>query len=409
VLSTTSPTISGASTSLTVAEFDALTAIVDGWKEVTKRFSTIPNMGTISGDPVWQWSATGETAPNRWEVLIVNATAVSGIPGNLQNLVPSAQRLDTATYGAFGSGQSALLTWQAPTVSGVATADASSDAVVMFSTDMPTITGVAVAEFSLSVTGIGRECSLDPSCIPTAILGNRVTWSAISTASVAATGFGYYELQRMDTEDTDWQTIMLINSQSTTAFVDWEARIGLLTSYRIRALNTFNFPGAWSLTVSRTIAAPGVTGVTGNAGVLIFTSNVRQSGVNFVAYAQVFGEEVTEPVGFVEAGWQQLQPMYGKNFLTAFRSVERGGEQFSRTLLAQKAATTGPILDKAVMALRDLAWDDLPYVCVRTEQGDRWFANVAVPDIDIRRYRRLQLVQVVITEVSDTPFAVESV
>jgi hypothetical protein len=71
-------------------------------------------------------------------------------------------------------------------------------------------------------------------------------------------------------------------------------------------------------------------------------------------------------------------------------------------ILVQAAAITVPSLAD-FKGLRDLAWDDLPYVCVRDELGNRWFANVLVPAGETKRNRRLYLAQIRVTEVTDTP------
>jgi hypothetical protein len=76
-------------------------------------------------------------------------------------------------------------------------------------------------------------------------------------------------------------------------------------------------------------------------------------------------------------------------------------------LLVQNAAVPPPIVENAFQSLRDMAWESLPYVCVLTNQGDRWYAAVEVPSGTISRTRRLQLVQVKITEVGDEPYPVD--
>ena len=87
----------------------------------------------------------------------------------------------------------------------------------------------------------------------------------------------------------------------------------------------------------------------------------------------------------------------------AMRPTERGGVQFSRTILVNNVAVPVPSLDEGFRSLRDLAWAQLPYVCVRDELGNRWFANVAVPSGRVRDRRTTYLGQVLITEVTATP------
>lgn len=210
-------------------------------------------------------------------------------------------------------------------------------------------------------------------------------------------GFGYYELQRSDAY-TDWQTILQATSPTVTGFNDTEARIGVQSDYRMRQVNVHGFEGPWSSTVSAT--APASTGV---SYFLSFTSNEDQTGAHALAYAEVWDGNPSEDFTYFEGtGMMQFQRMYGRDFQMGFHALERGGAQFERTLLVQNAAVSPPVLERAFTSLRDLAWETFDYVCVRTNQGDRWFAAVEVPSGTISRGRKLQLVQVRITEVATT-------
>jgi hypothetical protein len=400
--------LSGSTAAITVADFDALAEIIDGWREVTLRFATPPSMGAVAGNPAWTWSAVGETAGNRWEIMAACAPAISGIPGNLFNLVPSPNQLGTATYEP-PLGDTVELTWMpqgitSPFVSG-ASADQGCDAVLMFSQDPPTVTGVSLTQLTQTVTGIGLDCGSSPCCIPTGIGYQRVTWSA---TTLPLTGFGAYELQRFDTApNASFQTIMLCTSPTITGFNDFEARVGMTSVYRIRALNILNFAGAWSAQVSGAPPTPGVYGGCGDAsGALIFTSNAAQSGIYNAAYVPQWEGSVLEDFGLPESGFVQFQHMYGQNGVVAFHGTERGLETFSRTVLLQAAAIS-PIRMADAATIRDLAWADLPYVCVRDDIGDRWFANVRVPNVAVRLNRTKYMARLDITELTDTPAAVD--
>ena len=98
--------------------------------------------------------------------------------------------------------------------------------------------------------------------------------------------------------------------------------------------------------------------------------------------------------------------MFDRDFFTAFRPLERGGEQFSRTLLVQAAAIAPPTLGD-FRALRDMAWDTVSYICVRDEDGNRWLANVVVPSGRVQRSRTLYFAQVNVAEVTATPSPVD--
>lgn len=606
-----SPTItgSGLNVQITPTEFDALDEITAGWKEVTLRFTTAPSMGTGT-NPQWRWSATGESAGNRWEVLGAIAPALSGVGGNLQNLVPSPNQLSAATYGQPSAGATINLGWipgYAPPVTAT-TDDQTSDATLMFAQDMQTISGFSVSTTSQEVVGIGLDCGIDPCCIPTDILYNQLSWSLPVNTGVAtdlfdrtvaaggwgtasdgkvwttsgtaanfsvngsqgaiapstlgasrmawvnvggpnqdvkvlfeindtpesgslvagisarltdssnlyrvefrysATGnpdlrirktvagststlveedvpglqtsttrwmylrlqvhgnvlmakvwgvdveepgwmltttdgdlttgnnagviarddtgaaapssffyddftvrapdywFGSYELQRQDTIDTDWQTIMRATGPSTTGFNDYEARVGIASSYRIRGIDVYDFAGPWSSTVSATISSPGVSGSCLDGGhILIFTSNERQDGSINLAYSSVWEDRVQEDFVFPEANSVQLQALYNRDFFTAFRPTERGGEQFSRNVLVQAAAISAPTLADFT-SLRDMAWDDVSYICVRDEDGNRWFATVLVPGGRVTHFRKLYIAPVTVIEVTDTPSEVD--
>lgn len=231
---------------------------------------------------------------------------------------------------------------------------------------------------------------------------------SIDNIIVTEASFGAFELQRQDTIDTTWQTIMEATSPTVSGFNDYEARVGILSSYRIRATNVLNFPGPWSSTITSTIPAPGITalGMGADDHVMIFTSNEVQSGAINLAYSNAWEGRVDEQFNFPEAGFVQLQAMYNKDFFTAFHPTERGGERFSRTLLVQAAAISAPTLADFT-SLRDMAWADVPYICVRDEDGNRWFATVLVPSGNVRRFRKLYLADVDIIEVTDTPSPVD--
>ncbi len=208
-----------------------------------------------------------------------------------------------------------------------------------------------------------------------------------------------YELQRLDTVDNVWQTI---SSQSVCVVMmnDYEARVGIQSSYRIRTCNIGGFCGPWSSTVNFTLAAPGITGADDGNSVLIFTSN--QAPLASLAYIMNFEGPPIEDFGFAEAGFVQLRTQYQRDFFTAFHGTERGGEQFSRLVLTQAGAIAPEALAD-FKELRDLAWASLPYVCVRDELGDRWFANVRVPGGNVRNNRRLYLANIGVTETTNTP------
>ncbi|HEY0698386.1 MAG TPA: hypothetical protein VGD43_11325, partial [Micromonospora sp.] len=173
--------------------------------------------------------------------------------------------------------------------------------------------------------------------------------------------------------------------------------------YRIRMLHRIGVGGPWSATVAATIPKPGVTGTRVDVGVLLLTSNHNPAGnLAYVMAPDRGGEEFTFP----EAGQVDLQAMYGRDYRTAMRPLERGGVEFTRTLLVNAAAVPADTMDRGFRGLCDLAWDSVPYVCVRDELENRWLSALLVPSGSVRRGRKrghLHLAQVTVVEVTDTP------
>ena len=597
---------SGMSVQITPPEWDALPEIIDGWKEITLQFPTPPTMGAGT-TPTWRWSAAGELVGNRWEVLGATAPAISGVPGNLLNLIPSPNQLSAATYGAPSAGATVNEGWvpqYAPPVSATAD-DQTSDAVLIFAQNYAAPGSFTVVGASQAVSGIGLDCGINPCCIPTSINYNQVSWATITGAAgdffdrtvaagnwgtsssghlwtvvasnpsdfsvngskglvlmnsvnverrgtvvvgtpdqhvqadlltpvlatgatldeglllrhsastdyywigaqiettnsitlrlvkrvgglltqvlsvaldqqhsttvprtieaqivgstiqartwlsdqpkpdawqmttvdtslttgnnagiifrattantsgtytaeadnflVSPIGWGSYELQRDDAYG-DWQTIMLATNPGLISFRDCEARIGLASTYRIRAVDSYGFNGTWSSEVSITSTAPGISGgCVADGHILVFTSNEIQDGTSNLAYSSVWEGQVSEDFSFVEASFTQLQTMYNKDFFTAFRPLERGGDRFQRTVLVQ-AAAIDPLTLSDFTSLRNMAWADIPYVCVRDEDGNRWFATVLVPNGRVRLNRSLYTAQVDVIEVTDTASPVD--
>lgn len=256
-------------------------------------------------------------------------------------------------------------------------------------TDTGLVSGTGVGVGGQSRTVVGNSILVDD-----LIVGPPDYW------------FGYYELQRSD-DITTWATIMKATNPAVTGFKDFESRIGMTSSYRIRAVDHYEFPGLWSSTASISLISPGVSGsCLSDAHVQVFTTNERQDGFSNLAYSNAWEGMVSEDFSFAEAGFTQLQPMFDRDFFTAFRPTERGGDQFSRAVLVQAAAIAPETLAD-FRSLRDMAWEDVSYICVRDEDGNRWFASVNVPSGVVTNRRKLYMATVQIVEVTDTPSPVD--
>lgn len=394
-------TVSGSgSATITAAEFEALPELAlgdvgvgTGWKQIT-----LPITAVFSSDTTFRnvtFTMTGvatSSAIDQYQVIIIRCL----LTNKYETPITAGVTFGSARYDGL---MKAPLTYVAPetadqTLPGAVT---NATAVVMFSQSLAAPTGTAAATTSMPVSGIGQDCGV-PMCIPTSIYGTRLTWSAIAVTGA----FDHYEIQRED-DLTEWQSIAIVTGHHTTTFTDWEARVGLQSDYRIRSVNVSDFAGPWSSTFSNTLTAPGIGGADTGNSVLIFTSNHGPTGN--LAYIMQFDGAPVEDFSFPEAGFVSLQTQYQRNYFSAHHPTERGGEQFSRTVLVQAAAIAAPSL-AGFRSLRDLGWTQLPYVCVRDELGNRWYATVQIPGGRVLHNRTAYLADITVTEVTDTAAAV---
>lgn len=354
---------------LTCAAFDALPEIADGWKEITLPMAVPATLAT--GADVLVWSST-TSAGSPWQILAAKGQP-SNLASNFQTFVNSLE--DPA-------GSTAI----------------SDDASFYFMQNPPTVTGVAAFVGSAPLSGVGLQCGAPANCIPTGLPFSVVTWTSINTSSPSASGtFGAYEVERQDDYDSTWELIGEFTDITTVSMFDVEPRFGMASRYRIRVRNIYNLPGPYSATVSATIPAV-------DPSLFAFTSN----HMNTAMYAAPFvGPQPPnwEPT-FPEADSVTLQQMYNRDYVEAFHGSERGGMRFPLVLLANQGVVSLPEMEDAFQVLRDLAWADIPYVCVRSGEGDRWYANVQVPSGTFRSRRtaiKQQLVAVRVIQVLEVP------
>lgn len=348
---------------------------------------------TGPGAPRWE---SDTTAVEPWEVLGARV-----VDPNLSNDVfdgTAPAEMGIGTYGgAMTQGG----------IEGSLPVTADIDAAVVWGQQLPEIEGLSVEIQLQPLAVVDPDCPAVPrGCTPDGLQYYRISWDAIEDG-YGFVGLGYYELQRRDdTMDLDeWETVAQAVHPLAVTFDDYEFRVGVDSWYRIRYVQNNGMAGDWTEVSAPEIVGPGVTGAGAARGVLMFTSNV-DPGRN-LAYVQVWNGSPEETFSFVESANRDLQQMYGRDYQVAFRPAERGGVAFSRSLLVHAASIPVETLAEGFTSLRDLAWADLPYVCVRTERSDRWFTNVNVPGGSIRMKRKLYVAEVDITEVAAEPFPVE--
>lgn len=367
---------------ISVDDFDALPDAANGWKEVTVRLNP-PVVLTGGGGLVRLGFASVADGETPWQVL--------GADHNPASMATAAA--NQATYD--GETANARIGTRV---------DLSADFALMLIREMDPVTGFAVTPAVQDLTVIDADCARPADAIATGIHFHRLSWDAINSEMVA--GWGFYEVQRQDdTMDGEvWETVATVTAPNVTHVDDFEARVAVTTRYRIRAVHRTGIAGPWTAPLVTTIPAPGVTGTAAHAGVLILTSNHHPEAN--LAYVMSWDRRAPEEWTFPEAGQVSLQTMFDRDFQVATRPTERGGVEFTRTIIVNAAAVPQASLDKGFRRLRDLAWDTVPYVCVRDELNNRWLSTLLVPSGSVQRrpgWGHLHLAQLGVVEVTDTP------
>lgn len=401
----------GGTVSITATDFAALPELTvgeygpgTGWKEVNL-YAAGASIGGGGGFTSVTFLMDSTSAPvsmpiDQYQILMTRLFTHNNIDGRA--LISGTDILPNPIFekARYDGLQNATATWLTPEATPpVEVADTTSTAVVMFAASATEPVEFTAELASMPVSGIGQGCEI-PMCVPTDIYGTKLTWTSTPTTGA----FGYYKIERSDTVDTDFHTIAQISDIDQLEFTDWEARVGVESTYRISVCLVNDFCSVSFNTTTFTLTAPGVAGAGAGNSVLIFTSNHGPTGN--LAYIMQWEGEPIEDYAFPEAGFVELQARYQRDFFTAQYPTERGGEQFSRLMLVQAAAVAAPSLGN-FRSLRDLGWAVLPYVCVRDELGNRWFANIQIPSGQVRRNRTVYLADVTVTEITDIPVAVE--
>jgi hypothetical protein len=373
-------TIGAVTATLTSAAYDLLEPDDDGYVLATLDLSATLTM--VAGVPVTVSAASG-SGVNRWQIPALSTTNSGAV-------------YTSATYGG-----AALL----------GQADARQDYPVTIAMPSPAVTGTSIGAGIVSLAAMIAGCP-QPAAQFTSLDYVSFAWGAIPVVSGApaasgaplVTGFCAWEVERSDSEDPLWRRIARVSDYNIRAISDFEARIGVLSSYRVRLCRLDGVCGGWSTTSTYTRAGP--TAANGDAcDGLVFTSN--EDPFATVAYPLSFSGTVTEDFTFIEAETVTMQRLHMRDYQVAFRPLERGGVSFTRTVLVNALVAPADTLDRGFTSLRDLAWESLSYVAVLDTRGNRWFAAVIVPAGQIRSPLEVYLADVTIIEVTDRPSVID--
>lgn len=328
--------------------------------------------------------SSGTTEDQAWRVGALIANEVDS-PDQTWSVAGIAGGSNAAT-GTWVSSSSNVALTSVPS-------NISSDLMASLTAVPAAVTGVAASIGTLTahhaeICSKTAECN---GCADQTVPFIALTWSPSATGNPDVSG---YDVDRMDPLSPDWERVAFVAGRLVTQWEDHEARIGVATSYRIRAVLTSGVTGDWSATISALQPIGQVA--------LSFTSNFA-TGMG-VAYPEVWDtQETTRGFAFNEFQDVSLQTIYARNRPIASHPIERQGVSFSRTVLVSAGCSVSlPTLDQ-FSPMRDLAWAPIPYVCVRDGEGNRWFASLVVPDGSGVRPGERWLAEIGVTEIASDP------
>lgn len=371
-----------ATTTITDAQIQEFPEIFDGWRKVVWNWDpNVPSYDNSSTDDPVEFSTPTGDLVNRYELLGLNTLRLGG------GLGPSG------TYGEGGA--SSYMVAGVPRIY--------SDLVVMMHTEAETVAGFDVQVLTSEIPG--RTLGSPGPCQVSEFDAPELTWTV---TSISTDDFLHYEIQRKDTISTTYQTIAKLTNRAAVSFLDMEARLTVASTYRMRVCRRDGICSDWTAEETVTPTAGDISEAHG-CGFLMFCSN-EDLVDNMVIYSDIYGTDPTGQFHFVEADDYTLTRHYGRFGTQSFHPTERGGVVFERSLLVRSGAgcddTDGGLADHEFDKLRDLAYRDLPYVCVKDDQGNRWFATVIVPDGTVRRPKSIVIASVRVIESTDAPWPV---
>lgn len=383
---------------LTHTEWQTFPEVADGWRQVDVQIDgalTVDDDGTVLAPAAPRFLS--DTAQFRaWQILAERVDTVAFDSGNPDDT-------GIGTYGNEGAQGG---------IEGAFDTTDDTDVAVVWSVEPPTVTGLEATVATQALGHVDPTCPGEISQIPTGMQYIHLTWDPVAEGGPEFANFAYYEIRRSNAvvgdlaATSEFYPIARLYSPLLTEFDDYEYAAGRNNSYRIYVFNTNGISGNVGGAIE---VGPLPTTVNDNGGTcnaLTFTSNFDP--VRNRAYPASWpSAPAVKEFTFLEAEERVLQRFHRRDYSVAFRPAERGGVQFTRTLLTNSATIPLSSLRDGFTSIRNTAWNDVPYVCVRDQHGNRWFANVNIPGGTIQNREKLQLVEAVITEVTREPHPVE--
>ena len=289
------------------------------------------------------------------------------------------------------------------------------DVAVVWSVTPPEPQNVTASLATQELQHIDPTCPGEITQIPTGLQYVHLSWDVVAEGGPEFANFAYYEVRRANSPvggpsnaGGPFYPIARLYSPLLNEFDDYEFFAGHQNIYRVVVVDTNGVEGGFE-GAGEAITPPASATINDNGGTcnaLTFTTNANPD-LNLAYPASWRSAPAVKGFTFLEAEERALQRFHRRDYSVAFRPAERGGVQFTRTLLTNSAMIAILSLRNGFTPIRDTAWADLPYLCVRDAHGNRWFANVNVPEGTVQNGEKLTMVEATITEVTEQPYPVE--
>jgi hypothetical protein len=230
----------------------------------------------------------------------------------------------------------------------------------------------------------------------------QLDWTATDVGAGGCV-FDRYEIDRSDNGGTTWHRIAELTTEATDTYTDPESLIGSLAQYRLRVRRADHAVSLW-VTASTTLTST-------RCG--FFLSSAE-------APADSLWYDDLRTRDFVFADDTKILQFFDRDGAVAFRSLEDPYDEIPTTLLIASEGGDGGTVEATVPGRKP--FDPLleligqmknrttglktttSYICVRTSENDRWFANIRVAG-NAERFEPggLYTIKVVIRETTRTP------
>ncbi len=295
--------------------------------------------------------------------------------------------LNAASYGLTGNNTYGGTTDQA-TVAGSGTATADFLATLSSVPTAPLTCTASALEIALPDNG-------DTICPEGVLEEAHVVW----TTSGAVTGFSYYEVQRSLDGGATWEALATVTAENTKSLEDQEVTRGVAVKYRVRVVRTDGAFSDWTESGSVTLDA--------TPGMILFVSNADPT----IACGYVLAQS-EQQYQFPSAGETVFMRLYNRDFQIAVKPTEDRGVTWSFPLIVFHGGHEGltPPTGEGVQAfdlLRAAALAEVPYLCMLTPKGERFFGTLQVPSGRHLEPGKTYIAEVAFTQTQSAPTSVE--